>query len=118
METLSPATSGRSRRVQVRYTEVDWLHLSQMARDRDLPLTSLIRGLTRAAMASDMTARLDQMEVVAVASLMAAEHCLRLVEAVFPGAGRRSDEVGRSARVRALERVDEVRRDLEEARPA
>lgn len=118
METSSADTNDRTQRVQVRFSEADLRRLRQLAGERDLALTALVRSLTRSAMAGEAATRLDQLEVVSVAALMAAEHCLRLVEAVFPGAARRSDQISKAARLSALERIEEVRGELEEARPA
>jgi len=118
MGTLSkPTASAMSRRVQVRFSESDWSSLRDLAEQRGIPLTATVRSLTRTALASSRDERLDQLEVVALAGLMAAEHSLRLLEALFPNGSRRSSDVAAPARLSALDRIEEVRRDLEEARP-
>ena len=91
--------------------------MRQLADERGLPLTSTVRALARTGLAAATDARLDQLEVVALASLMASEQSLRLIESLFPSGAQRSQDLASSARVSALDRIEGIRRDLEEARP-
>ena len=93
------------------------MRIRQLADERGLPLTSTVRALARTALAAGTEVRLDQLEVVALAALMASEQSLRVIESLFPSAAQRSQELVASARVSALDRIEAVRRDLEEARP-
>lgn len=116
MQLLSVRTSlSHTHRLQVRFSDEDLERLDARAIELGLPLTSTVRTLTRMALAGARDARLDELESVAVAGLMAAEHGLRLLEVLFPNAGQRSAELADATRLCALERVATVRRDLEEA---
>ena len=106
--------SRRRARLQICFSEEDLVRLRAHAGELGLPLTASVRTLTRAALAGQRDQRLDELEAVTVAALMAAEHALRLVELVVPAGARRSAELARAVRVAALERVAQVRRELEE----
>ena len=108
-------SSNHPHRLQVRFSEEDRRRLLARSTELGLPLTATVRALTRTALAGGRDERLDDLEAVCVAALMAAEHTLRLVEALFPNASRRSAELAGAIRLGALDRVAEARRDLEEA---
>lgn len=87
------------------------------ATDLGLPLTAAVRGLALTGLAGRPDGRLDQLEAVAVAALMASEHAVRLLELLLPGGARRSADLASAVRLAALDRIAGVRQDLEESRP-
>ena len=114
MRTFPPRTL-RSVRLQVRFSAEDVERLRAHAADCGLPLTATVRSLTRTALAGQRDLRLEELEAVCVAGLMAAEHALGMVELLVPAGGHRSAELATSVRLSALDRVAQIRRELEEA---
>lgn len=104
-------------RLPVRFSAEDLARLRERSAQLNLPLTSTVRALARQALSAERDQRLEELEAVAVAGLMAAEHAVHLLEALFPNAAGRSAQLTETVRVAALERVAAVRRDLEEAAP-
>ena len=105
-----------STRLQVRFSEEDYRRLLARSTELGLPVTTAVRTLTRAALAGGEEPRLDELEAIGVATLMAAEQACQLLQLLIPGGARRAAEVAGATELRALERLAEVRRQLEESR--
>ena len=114
MGTLQRRTR-QSVRLHVRFSTDDVESLRAHALELGLPLTATVRTLARIALAGQRDQRLEELEAVTVAALMAAEQCLRLVEQLLPGGAKRSAEMAGSVRLAALERVAQIRAELEES---
>ena len=116
MRTFQPS-SIRPFRLQVRFSEDEVARLQARATELGLPLTATVRSLTLSALAGARDPRLDELEAVGVAALMAGEHAVQLVQLLIPAGARRSADLAAAVHLGALERLAQVRRDLEEAQP-
>jgi hypothetical protein len=106
----------RSTRLQVRFSEEDHRRLLARSAELGLPVTTTVRTLTRAALASGQEPRLDELEAIGVAALLAAEQVCGLVQLLIPGGARRAAELAAGTELKALDRLSEVRRQLQESR--
>ena len=109
--------TGHTRRLQIRFSDEDVARLATRATELGLPLTATVRSLTRTALAGERDLRVEELEAVCVAAVMAAEQAVQLLELMVPGGTRRSADLADRVRLSALDRVAQIRRELEEAQP-
>ena len=114
MGTFKPSTR-HATRLQVRFTEEEVEAFRSQAQELGIPLTAAVRVLAKAGLAGRPDGRLDQLEAVVVAALMAGEHAVHLLELLLPGGARRSSELAGAVRLSALDRLAAVQQDLKES---
>ena len=106
------------RRIDVRLT--DALHDGLLARARaaGAPLSAVARQLLETALDRQVNTDADTADaaLVGLGALVAAEHCLRLLELSFPQLARRAPDLRQDAVSGAQVRLEELRRQLEEGR--
>ena len=97
------------------FSEQDLATVREHASQLGVPVTAAVRVLVRAGLAGRADGRLDQLEAVTVAALMAGEHAVHLVELLLPGGARRSAELAGAVRLSALDRLAAIQQELKES---
>jgi hypothetical protein len=102
-------------RVQVRLAAEDLYDLRARARALDVDLSSYLRRLWRQGRAAEeATPSPTDMVLTQLATLVAAEHSLLMLEGILPDGARRADAFRAEAVAAAEERLEALREQLGE----
>ncbi len=106
------------RRLDIRVSDAFREGLLVRARAAGAPLSAVARQLLETALDRQVDRDADSADaaLVGLGALVAAEHCLRLLELSFPQLARRAPDIRQDAVSGAQVRLEELRRQLEEDR--
>jgi len=106
------------RRLDIRVSDAFREGLLVRARAAGAPLSAVARQLLETALDRQVNTDADTADaaLVGLGALVAAEHCLRLLELSFPQLARREPDLRQDAVSAAQVRLEELRRQLEEGR--
>jgi hypothetical protein len=112
------ARAGLGRRLDIRVSDALGELVLARAQAAGAPLSAVARQLLEAALDRQVNTDADSADaaLVGLGALVAAEHCIRLLELSFPQLARRAPDLRQDAVSAAQVRLEELRRQLDEDR--